>query len=56
MRKLARVVRIDDVVIHPNADKLDLYIVGGWQIVDTKGKYAKNDLVIICFPNRVGIQ
>jgi RNA ligase (TIGR02306 family) len=35
-RKLARIVKLDNVFPHPNADKLDLAIVGGWQCVTNK--------------------
>ena len=31
-RKLMRVVVIDDVVKHSNADSLEIAIVGGWQV------------------------
>lgn len=30
-RQLARVVELTDVKPHPNADRLDLAIVDGWQ-------------------------
>lgn len=45
-RKMARVVVIDDVATHPNADALDLAIVGGWQCVVKRGEYKKGDLAI----------
>jgi RNA ligase (TIGR02306 family) len=35
-RKLARIVKLDNVFPHPNADKLDLAQVGGWQCVTNK--------------------
>lgn len=47
-RKLARIVALDDVVVHPNADNLDLAIVGGWQLCIKKGEFKKGDLVIYC--------
>lgn len=47
-RKMARVVRIDEVKTHPNADALDLAIVGGWQCVVKRGEYKKGDLAIYC--------
>lgn len=37
---LVRVVTIDEVLPHPNADKLEIVKVGGWQIVSGKGNYA----------------
>ncbi|ARV76938.1 putative RNA ligase [Pseudomonas phage Phabio] len=47
-RKLARVVVIDDVVEHKNADKLELCIVGGWQCVSAKGNFKKGDRAVYC--------
>ncbi len=35
-RKLARIVKLDNVFPHPNADKLDIAVVGGWQCVTNK--------------------
>jgi len=48
MRKLAKVVKIDNIIEHTNADALELAIIGGWQVVVKKGEYAANDLVIYC--------
>lgn len=45
-RKLARVVLLDDVITHPNADALELAIVGGWQCVVKKGEFKKGDAAI----------
>lgn len=45
-RSLARVVRIDEVKVHPNADALDLAMVGGWQVVIKKGDFKTGDLAI----------
>lgn len=47
-RKLARIVRVDNVVAHPNADKLELVLIGGWQLCSTKGQYVKDQLAIYC--------
>lgn len=47
-RKLARIVVIDDVKDHPNADRLDLAIVGGWQCVIKKGEYKPGDKAVYC--------
>lgn len=46
MRKLAKIVRIDSVVNHPNADRLDLCKVGGWQVVAKRDLYKTGDLAI----------
>lgn len=45
-RKLARIVLLDDVIVHPNADALELAIVGGWQCVVKKGEFQKGDKAI----------
>lgn len=47
-RKLARIVVIDKVVEHPNADRLELAIVGGWQCVIKKGEYKGGDKAVYC--------
>lgn len=47
-RKLARVVIIDDVLEHPNADQLELALVGGWQCCVKKGDFKKGDLAVYC--------
>lgn len=47
-RKLARIVVVDDVVAHPGADRLDLVIIGGWQLCSTKGQYEKGQLAVYC--------
>jgi RNA ligase (TIGR02306 family) len=45
-RKLLRVVQIDDVVEHSNADSLEIALVGGWQVCVKKGEFAKSDLAV----------
>jgi len=47
-RKLARIVEIDDVVPHPNADALELAVIGGWQLCVKLGEYKKGDRAIYC--------
>lgn len=47
-RQLARVVAIDDVIPHPNADKLALAIIGGWQVCIKIGEFKKGDLALYC--------
>lgn len=39
MRKLATIHRISDVDNIPNADKIQVYTVDGWKVVDTKGEF-----------------
>jgi RNA ligase (TIGR02306 family) len=31
---------------HPNADRLELAYIGGWQLIVPKGEYSKGDLVV----------
>lgn len=48
MRKLASVRVISQVVEHTNAEKLDIYIIEGWQVIDQKNKYEVGDKVVYC--------
>lgn len=45
-RKLARVVEIDEIVVHPNADSLELAVVGGWQCCVKKGEFKAGDKAV----------
>ena len=47
-RKLARIVIIDDVVPHPNAERLELAVIGGWQLCVKLGEYKKGDRAVYC--------
>lgn len=47
-RKLARIVEIDDVVEHPNAERMELAVVGGWQLCVKKGEFTKGQRAIYC--------
>jgi RNA ligase (TIGR02306 family) len=47
-RKLARIVQIDNILPHTNADTLELAIVGGWQVVVKKDQFKTGDLAIYC--------
>ncbi|WDS62128.1 RNA ligase [Pseudomonas phage D6] len=47
-RKLARIVVIDDVVKHPNADALELAVIGGWQLCVKLGEYKKGERAVYC--------
>ena len=40
-----RVRRLDDVLPHPNADRLDLAVVGGYRCVVGRGAFVAGDLV-----------
>jgi RNA ligase (TIGR02306 family) len=44
-RKLATIKRIDDILPIKDADRIELIIIGGWQVVSQKGHH-KGDLVV----------
>jgi len=47
IRKLATIRRIKEIKPHPNADKLDIAIVDGWQLVTAKDNgFSAGDLII----------
>jgi RNA ligase (TIGR02306 family) len=48
MRKLASIRKISKVIDHGNAEKLDVYIIEGWQVIDQKNRYKEGDTVIYC--------
>lgn len=48
MRKLATVRKIKQIKEHPNADRLELAIVDGWQCIIEKGRYKTGEKVIYC--------
>lgn len=45
-RKLVKVVEVDDIVVHNNADSLEIAIIGGWQCVVRKGEFSKGDYAV----------
>lgn len=45
-RKLATIRKIDSILVHPNADLLELAIIGGWQCVVKKGEFKAGDLCV----------
>lgn len=45
--------RIDEIKPHPNADSLDLAIVGGWQTVVRKDTFKAGELVVFVPPDTV---
>lgn len=47
-RKLATIRQISEVRRIPDADKICAYVVDGWTVVDSIGKYSVNDLVVYC--------
>lgn len=50
-RKLATIEKIVDILPIEGADRICLYKVKGWGVVDTIGKYSIGDLVIYCEPD-----
>jgi hypothetical protein len=48
---VVRVVTIDEVLTHPNAEKLEIVKVGGWQIVSGKGNYAVGSTAVHILPD-----
>ena len=50
-RKLVTVRRIDRIEPHPNADRLELARIGGWQCVVGKGEFSEGQLVLYFEPD-----
>jgi RNA ligase (TIGR02306 family) len=46
MRKLATLARIEKILVHPNADTLELATVRGWQVVVKKGSFSQGDVCV----------
>ncbi len=47
------ICKIDKIETHPNANKLDLATIKGWQCVVGKDNHKENDLVIYCPPDSI---
>lgn len=45
-RKLSRLVVIDEILEHDNADSLELAIIGGWQCVVRKNQFKEGDIAL----------
>ena len=48
-----RVIRIEQVLPHPNADRLEIVPVGGFQVVVGKGNYKVGDLAVYVQPDSI---
>ena len=48
MRKLASVKKIDYFKSIPNADMIEIAVIGGWEVVVKKGEFVTGELVIYC--------
>ena len=44
-------IRIDAIKPHPNADRLELAVVGGWEIITGKDNYVVGDIVVHIQPD-----
>ncbi len=49
----ANIVRVGTIFPHPNADKLELTQVGGYQMVVGKGQFKEGDLAVFVQPDSV---
>ena len=45
-RELARIVAVDDVLEHPNAERLSIALIGGWQCCIKLNEFKKGDLAL----------
>lgn len=48
---VVRPVVIEEIKPHPNADKLEIAVVGGWDIITGKGNYQVGDVVVHIQPD-----
>lgn len=49
----ANIIRVGTILPHPNADKLELTMVGGYQMVVGKGQFKEGDLAVFVQPDCV---
>jgi len=47
------IVRVGAILPHPNADKLEITMVGGYQVVTGKGNFKEGDLAVYIQPDSV---
>jgi tRNA-binding EMAP/Myf-like protein len=50
-RKLVTVRVIDQIQPHPNADRLEIAVFGGWKVIVQKGVYITGDLALYAEPD-----
>lgn len=48
MRKMATIRKISAIESIPEADKICVYVIDGWKVVDTIGKYQVDGFVVFC--------
>jgi RNA ligase (TIGR02306 family) len=53
---LVRVVEIDEIKPHPNADRLEIAVVGGWQVIVGKDSYEVGDVAVHIPPDAMVLQ
>lgn len=47
-RSLARIIQIEEVHKHPNADRMEIVFVGGWPACVNKGSFKTGDMALYC--------
>ncbi len=47
-RKMASIRKISAIEIIPEAQYICTYVIDGWKVVDSIGKYKVDDLVVYC--------
>lgn len=47
-RKLASIRKITDIQPIPDADAIEVVVVGGWKVVTKKGEFSVGDLCVYC--------
>ncbi len=47
-RKLASIQKVNNIAPHPNADKLEIATVLGWQVIVKKGEFKVGDIGVYC--------
>lgn len=47
-RKMATIRKISAIESIPEADRICTYVIDGWKVVDSVGKYSVGDLVVYC--------
>jgi len=45
-RELAYLVKVNDVIKHGNADRLEIAVIGGWHVIVGKGEFQKGEVGI----------
>lgn len=50
---IVKVCEIQEIRKHPQADKLDIILIDGWQVIEKSGLYRPKDICIFCPPDVV---